>query len=111
MLPILLIVALGMVQLGLFVRDQLVLVEAARAGAREASVNDAEAEVREAVERAAFPLDPGRLEVAIERRGGQGDLVRVTVRYPDPPAIGVVSWLFPAAVELHADASMRQEFG
>src|SRR6266700_7361071 len=32
-LPILLIVTLGLVQAGLFVRDQLVLVEAARAGA------------------------------------------------------------------------------
>jgi hypothetical protein len=33
-LPILLVVTLGLVQAGLFVRDQLVLVEAARAGAR-----------------------------------------------------------------------------
>jgi Flp pilus assembly protein TadG len=33
-LPMLLIVTLALVQAGLFVRDQLVLVEAARAGAR-----------------------------------------------------------------------------
>ena len=37
-LPILLLLALALVQVGLLVRDQLILVEAARAGARQAAV-------------------------------------------------------------------------
>jgi hypothetical protein len=110
-LPILFVVALGMVQLGLFLRDQLVLVEAARAGAREATVDGAEAGIRAAVDRAASTLDVGRVQMRIERQGGQGDPVRVVLEYPDPPAIGVVAWLFPSAIQLHAEATMRQEFG
>jgi hypothetical protein len=110
-LPILFVVALGMVQLGLFLRDQLVLVEAARAGAREATVDGAEAAIRAAVDRAASTLDVGRVQMRIERQGGQGDPVRVVLEYPDPPAIGVVAWLFPSAIQLHAEATMRQEFG
>jgi hypothetical protein len=104
-------VALGLVQLGLFLRDQLVLVEAARAGAREATVDGTDSGVRAAVDRAAAPLDTGRVRMSISRQGGQGDPVRIELSYPDPPAIGLVGWLFPSGVELHAEATMRQEFG
>ena len=111
MLPILLIVALGLVQVGLILRDQLVLVEAARAGAREASVTDADAEVRDAVDRAASTLDPNDLTLEIAREGSQGAPVTVKLTYEEPPHIPFVGWLFPATVHLEAGATMRQEFG
>jgi hypothetical protein len=110
-LPILLIVALGVVQIGLILRDQLVLVEAARAGAREASVTEAAAEVQAAVDRAASTFDAGELSTDIERSGGQGSPVTVSLAYHDAPGVPFVGWLFPGVVDLHADATMRQEFG
>ncbi len=109
-LPILLIVTLGLVQAGLFVRDQLVLVEAARAGAREASVNPDDGAVRGAVDRAAATLTAGTVSVVVDRTGQQGEPVSVHVTYADPVVIPVVGWLFPPSVDLHADATMRQEY-
>ena len=110
-LPILLIVALGVVQIGLILRDQLVLVEAARAGAREASVTEAASEVQDAVDRAASTLDVGRMSTDIERSGGQGRPVSVSLAYRDAPGVPFVGWLFPSVIKLDAEATMRQEFG
>ena len=111
MLPLLLIVALGLVQVGLILRDQLVLVEAARAGAREASVTNADADVTTAVDRAASTLDPARIQVQIGRAGGQGSAVIVELAYDETPNIPFVGWLFPSSIHLSAGATMRQEFG
>jgi Flp pilus assembly protein TadG len=109
-LPILLVVALGLVQAGLYVRDQLVLVEAARAGAREASVNPDDGAVRGAVDRAAATLSAEAVSVEVDRTGQQGQPVSVHVTYADPVVIPVVGWLFPPSVDLRADATMRQEY-
>jgi Flp pilus assembly protein TadG len=109
-LPILLIVALGLVQAGLFVRDQLVLVEAARAGAREASVSADDGTVRAAVDRAAATLAAADLAMEVDRSGQQGQPVSVRLVYTDPVVIPVVRWLFPPSVELSAAATMRQEY-
>jgi hypothetical protein len=110
-LPILLIVALGLVQVGLILRDQLVLVEAARAGAREASVTGQEADVRNAVNRAASTLDPDHFDLAVIREGTQGDPVTVRLGYDETSQIPLVGWLFPSTIHLAAGATMRQEFG
>ena len=109
-LPILLIVALAVVQAGLYVRDDLVLVGAARAGARQAAVSDDDTSVRDAVTSNAPSLDPDHVEVEISRthRGGPAT---VNVTYSVPPAVPYVGWLFPQTVTLHASATMRQEFG
>ena len=111
MLPILLIVALGVVQVGLILRDQLVLVEAARVGAREASVTGTASEVQDAVDRAASTLDDAELSTDIRRSGGQGSPVTVSLAYHDAPGVPFVGWLFPNVVQLRAEATMRQEFG
>jgi len=110
-LPLLLIVTLALVQVGLVVRDRLVLADAARAGAREASVTDDAGRIRDAVERAAGALDTARLEVQVDRAGGRGTAVTVTVGYPDGTSIPAVAWLFPANIHLEAATTMRQEFG
>jgi hypothetical protein len=103
-------VCLALVQVGLLVRDQLVLVGAARAGAREAAVTDREDEVREAVEQAATTLDPNRVQVSVNREGGQGDPVTVELAYTAEVLVPFVDWLFPSEVEMAARAIMRQEF-
>jgi Flp pilus assembly protein TadG len=110
-LPLLLVVTLALVQVGLVVRDRLVLADAARAGAREAAVTDDAGRVRDAVDRAAAPLATDRIEVGVSREGGRGTPVTVTLGYADPPSMPAVAWLFPATIRLSASTTMRQEFG
>jgi hypothetical protein len=53
LLPILLLLLLGAVQVGVIARDQLLLTQSSRAGAREAAITDSEPAVLEAAIRAA----------------------------------------------------------
>jgi hypothetical protein len=110
-LPLLLVVTLALVQVGLVVRDRLVLADAARAGAREAAVTDDPGAIRDAVVRAGAPLATDRIEVLVSRDGGRGTAVTVSLGYADPPSIPAVAWLFPSAIHLSASTTMRQEFG
>jgi hypothetical protein len=107
-LPLVLVMTLAIVQVGVLVKDQLVVVESARAGAREASVSDDDA-ARQAAVGAATSLDDARLDVAIDRQGGAGTPVSVAVTYHAPIAIPIVAWLFPSSIDLRAAAAMRQE--
>lgn len=109
-LPILLILALALVQVGLLARDQLVLVQAARAGAREAAVSPDPGRVRGAVVDGGPGLAPGALRIGIERGGGRGEPVTVALGYSARTRVPLVDWLFPPAVSLSARATMRQEF-
>jgi Flp pilus assembly protein TadG len=110
-LPLVLVMVLALLQVGLLVKDRLVVEESARAGAREGAVTTDDAEVTRAATEAAVSLDPRRLEVAVQREGGAGDPVTVRVTYHAPVAVPLVAWLFPPAVDLAATAVMRQETG
>jgi len=101
--------ALAVLQVGLLVKDQLILVGAARAGARAAAVSTDDALVRQTVVDAAPSLDDARIEVTVTREGGVGAPVAVDVAYDDLPVVPVVGWLFPASVRLTNSATMRQE--
>lgn len=107
-LPLALIAALALVQVGLLGRDSAIVSLAAREGSREAAVTTDEASVREAALRSGN-LAEDRTEVEIERAGGVGDPVTVRVRYRAPILVPFVEWLFPQEVELAAQATMRQE--
>jgi hypothetical protein len=108
-LPIVLVVALAMLQTGLIVKDQLLVVQAARAGARQAAVDpDVDAARSAAIEAGA--LEPSRTEVSIERAGARGLPVTVVVAYAAPIRVPFVDWLFPPSVRLSGRATMRQEF-
>jgi hypothetical protein len=96
-------------QVGLLVKDQLILQGAARAGAREAAVSTDDGAVRQAVSDAAPGLDGGPLDISIARSGGQGGPATVTVGYRAPILISVVRGLFPDTVDLSGTATMRQE--
>lgn len=108
-LPILLILTLAMVQVGLLVRDDLVLTNAARAAAREAAVTSDDDRVRSAMEDAAASLRAEDIELSIER-SERGHPATVRLRYPDRIVVPFVGWLFPSTVTLQGEASMRQEF-
>src|SRR2546426_4594684 len=110
-LPLVLVMSLAIVQIGLLVKDQILVEEAARAGAREAAVTADDERVRQAVASAAVGLDETQLGVTIGREGGAGSAVTVTVEYQAPVDIPLVTWLFPGSVELSGTAVMRQETG
>jgi hypothetical protein len=111
LLPILLVILLAVVQVGVIARERLLLSQAARAGVREAAITESEDSIREAAERAAPGLDPGRLELMVARTGGRGTPVTISAAYEVPVASILAGWLLPASVSLKVDAAARQEFG
>jgi Flp pilus assembly protein TadG len=109
-LPVLLLLCLALMQIGLLARDQLLVVQAARAGSRQAVVDPEDATVRSAALEAAPGLDPTRVEVTVDRAGGLGQPVMVTVAYEERVAVPLAGLFFPSEVRLEASTAMRQEF-
>ena len=109
-LPLVLIVALSLVQVGLLVRDRLLIEAAARAGARVAALEADVAAVRAAALGAAPDIDPAHASVDVTRQGTQGDPVTVSVSYDELVHVPLIGWLFGASIRLDAGATDRQEF-
>ena len=106
-LPLVVAVLLVVVQVGLVVRDQILVVHAAREAAREAAVDPgAEAPKRAALEGSGLAGD--RLTVTSTGRGAAGSRVRVEVRYQAPTAVPIVGAAM-GDVTLEAAATMRVE--
>lgn len=110
-LPLLLVVALALVQVGLLVRDRLLVEAAARAGARTAAVDPDQAAIAEAVARSAPDLEAGALSVVVSRVGTLGDPVSVTVGYTSEIRVPFIGWLITHGVAMETTATDRQEFG
>ena len=110
LLPILLLVLLALVQVGALARDQLVLTQASRAGAREAAVNGSVDAVQEVVRSAAAGLDAERVEIDVLWSGARGTPVTVSLTYEVPVVSPLSGWLLPQTVSLRSSATMRQEF-
>lgn len=109
-LPVVLATVLAMVQVGLLVRDRLLVESAVRSGARIAAVEPGDDAVRSAVLRAAPSLDPTAVSVSVTRPGLRGEPVTVALGYVSQIEVPFVGWLFPTGVAMHADATDRQEF-
>lgn len=106
-LPLVAVLALALLQVGLVVRDQILVVHAAREAARAAAVEPAPEAARRAA-LAAGPLVPARLAVRVDPPpGGQGQ-VRATLVYRSPTLAPLVGALLPD-ISLRAWASMRVE--
>lgn len=103
LLPLLAVLALGLVQGGLVVRDQVLVVHAARDAVRAVSVGTDHARVRESVER----VLPGA-RVGISGGGSIGAEVTVEVVYRSATTLPVVGALAPDP-ELRARVTMRAE--
>ena len=110
-LPLALILVLGLVQVGVFARDRLLVEAAARAGARTAAVTDDLAAVRAAALTAAPALVDGNLALEVVRAGIRGDPVSVRVTYLDPVRVPFVGWLIRDGVTMTTTTVARQEFG
>ena len=102
-LPLIVLAALAVIQVGLVVRDQMGVTHAAREAARAASVDrDPEAPAR-----AAHRTLPGA-QVTVGARPRLGGEITVTVRYHEVTNLPLVGALFPDP-DLHASATMRVE--
>lgn len=108
-LPLVLMMVLALLQVGLLAKDSLVVVQAAREGAREAAVTSDSERIRQAALRGGGGLSEERTEVQVDRSGSMGDPVTVRVRYRAPMVVPFVEWLFPDEVLLGSAATMRQE--
>ncbi len=106
-LPLVMILLLAVAQLGLLVRDQILVVHAAREAAREAAVDPA----ADAPRRAALgssTLAGDRLTVTSTGRGAPGSRVRVEVAYQASTAVPLVGAAM-RGLTLRASATMRVE--
>lgn len=104
--PFFVLLLLLVVQIGLVVRDQVMVVHAAREGARAAAVADAQRIERARVSAlAAAGLDRERLDVDVDVGGGR---VSVTVTYRSPTDVPVVGRLV-GEVSVKATATMALE--
>ena len=101
--PVVLVLALALVQAALVLRDDLALTSAAREAARAASLDPDPGRA----ERAAAAVLPGAT-VRSEPRPAVGELVRVWVSYRSPTTVPLVGPLLPDPV-LVARAAMRVE--
>jgi hypothetical protein len=108
-LPVLAVLLLAVVQVALVVRDQVLVVHAAREGARAAAVDPSPAAARRAAA-GAGPLEPARIDVRLGGGRREGEPVQVSVAYRSPTVVPLVGPLLPD-VSLHGRASMRVESG
>ena len=110
-LPLVLVVVLGLVQVGLLTRDRLLVEAAARAGARAAALGPDLLEIQATALQAAPGLDPARATVEVNRVGTRGEPVEVRVAYAAAVRVPLVDWLIGSEVDMATTAVARQEFG
>lgn len=106
MLPLVLLVALAVAQVGLVARDALLVTAAARDAAREAAVSADRSEIRAAA--LSGGLGSSRLAIEHGSAGPAGSRVEVRVRYRSPTELPLVGRLV-GDVDLSARAVMRVE--
>lgn len=104
-LPLVLLVALAALQVALVARDQVLVVHAAREGARAAALGGTDAEAAETAA-AATGLRPAALQIHTER--DEGGLVRVRATYSSPATVPLVGGMV-GSVRLTAAVTMRLE--
>lgn len=106
-LPLVVMLALVLCQVALVVRDQVLVIHAAREGGRAAAV-DSDPEAARRAAQSSGSLVSERLDVEVSGRAGPGSRVEVTVGYrsaTDVPLIGPLV----GDVALSGSASMRVE--
>jgi len=106
-LPLVMMLLLTVVQIGLLVRDQILVVHAAREAVREAAVDPAPDGPRRAA-LASSTLADGRLTVTSTGRGAVGSRVRVEVAYRATTGVPLLGAAL-GDVTLRASATMRVE--
>ncbi len=106
-LPLVALLLLALVQLGFLVRDEVLVVHAAREGVRQAAV-DPSVDATKRAAAGSSTLASDRLQISMTGRGGPGSHVRVTVTYRAPTNVPLVGAAI-GDVDMHASATMRVE--
>jgi hypothetical protein len=106
-LPLVVAIALAVIQVGVLVHDQLLVSAAAREAVRAAAVSGADADARRAATTIGR-LSPDRLRVEVVREPGAAPLVRVRLAYEARTDVPVAGALV-RDVTLTAEAVMRDE--
>ncbi|HMK11923.1 MAG TPA: TadE/TadG family type IV pilus assembly protein [Acidimicrobiales bacterium] len=109
-LPVFVLLLLLLIQVGVLVRDQVMVIHAAREGARTAAVTGANADAAEKAALAAAGLPLRSTDVVTTPPGTKHDLVRVEVRYTDSTNVPLVGRLL-GDVHITGAVSMRVEPG
>lgn len=107
-LPVFVLLILLLLQVGVLVRDQVLVIHAAREGARAAAVTDANADAAEKAAFAAAGLPLQSTEVVTTPPGPKHDLVQVQVHYTDPTDVPIIGRLL-GDVRVTGTVSMRME--
>jgi len=108
-LPLVVFLVLLVVQVGLVIADQVLVVHAAREAVRTAAVSS-RGDLRVITQSAqrAGPLDPSRLQVELTRNVPTEQSVRVHVSYRCRTAVVLLGAVIPD-ITLEAEAVMRSE--
>lgn len=106
-LPLVMLLLLLVTQVGLLIRDQVLVVHAAREAARQAAVDPSSDGAKNAAV-AGSGLDRRRLQVEMTGRGRAGTRVTVRLRYSAPAEVPIVGAAL-GDLELTAEATMRVE--
>ncbi len=109
-LPVFVMLMLLLVQVAVLVRDQVMVIHAAREGARAAAVTGANANAAEKAALAAAGLPLRSTDVVTTPPGTKHDLVRVEVQYTDSTDIPIIGRLL-GDVRVTGTVSMRVEPG
>ncbi len=107
-LPFLAMLALLLLQITVVVRDQVLVIHAAREGARESAVDAGSGAPRRGAVAASPSLDDRRLTVVSSGRGHPGSRVRVEVTYSSPTELPLIGDLI-GDIKLKGIATMRVE--
>lgn len=107
LLPVVVVLLLGILQMGLIARDVVLVTHASREAARAAAVDSSPDAARVAAV-AATGLSQRRLDVEVEGRAGPGSRVRVMVSYRAPTAVPIVGALLGDRL-IRSSVTMRVE--
>lgn len=107
LLPLLMILALTVVQVGVVARDYVAIHHSVQEAARMASLEPTRDPDRAAVANPAN-LEPERLQVDLDGGRSTGDLLTVKVQYRSPTAVPIVG-AFIDDIDLSAAAVVRVE--
>ena len=106
-LPLVVLLLLGVVQIGLLVRAEVLVTHAAREAARAAAV-DADPDAATHAATNSSSLDAARMKIDVRGRDGPGSRVQVEVTYTAPTDVPLIGPLL-GDVTLQATATMRVE--
>lgn len=109
--PVLLLLAFGIMEFSLVIHQYMVVGGAAREGARSAALGGSDSAVTDAVKNSATGLDGAKITVMVvptpERI--QGEAVSVTVTYPATTVTPLIGAFFPDGYLIKGAAVMRVE--